>query len=205
MHLWREGDRSVGICERCRKRVDTRFERRTFPMERPRVDVPDVLVAVCEECGEIVAIPHQSTPKIAEARARELTKVEVRIPHELQDLLGLVAAKFAVRVEVLCAPLLRFYLREISRDAKMATLARLLAQDRLASGPNRGRISLCLAKPLWDGAWSQAKQAGITEKSEVVRGVIVAAAIDAGVDTPRAGLKPSQRRRQALEAIATSV
>ena len=67
MHLWREGDRSVGICERCRKRVNTRFERRTFPMERPRVDVPDVLVSVCDECGDIVDVPHQSTPKIAES------------------------------------------------------------------------------------------------------------------------------------------
>ena len=134
-----------------------------------------------------------------------MTKLEVRVPHELEDLLGLVAAKLATRLEALCAPLLRFYLGEVARDAEMATLARVLANDRMANGRNAGRISLSLAKPLWEGAWARAKQIGFTEKSEVVRGVIVAAAIDAGVDSPRPGAKPSARRRQALEAIAASL
>ena len=69
----------------------------------------------------------------------------------------------------------------------MAALAYRLAQDTLALGPNRGRISLSLAKPLWECAWERAKRAGITERSEVVRGIILAAAIDAGLDLPRAG------------------
>jgi len=205
MRLWRENDQSVGICERCQKRVNTRFERRTFRMERPRVDVPDVLVSVCEVCGEIVDVPHQSTPKIAESRRQALEKLEVRIPLELQDLLGLLAHKFATRAEAFSACLLRFYLGEVGRDAKMAELARRLAQDPLALGPNKGRISLSLEKALWDAAWERAKQAGIKERSEVVRGIILAAAIDAGLDRPQAGTRPSVRRRTAIEAIAAAV
>ena len=87
----------------------------------------------------------------------------------------------------------------------MAALGGLLSQDKLANGPNRGRISLSLARELWDEAWVQAKQAGMTEKSEVVRGIITAAAIDTGIDLSRGGARPSLRRRLALEAIATSV
>jgi hypothetical protein len=205
MRLWREGDRSVGICERCEKRVTTRFERRTFPMRRPRVDVPDVLVSVCDDCGAIVAVPHQSTPKIAESRRRTLEKIEVRIPLELHDLLGLLAHKFSTRVEALSAPLLRFYLGEVGRDTKMAALACRLSHEPLALGPNKGRISLALEKGLWDAAWERAQQAGIKERSEVVRGIILAAALDAGLDRPRTGARPSARRRTAIETIATAV
>lgn len=205
MHLWREGDRSAGICERCRKKVSTRFERRGFPIERPAMTVENVLVAVCEECGEIVGVPHQSTPKIAEARAREQEKLEVRVPFELQDMLGLVAAKYEVRFEDLQAPLIRYYLRQVVKSAKLAEVARLLAQDRLIQGPNKGRISCLVPKPVWKEAWERAKQAGIREKSELVRGVILCAAMDAGINRGIKGVRPSSHRREQIEAIAESV
>jgi hypothetical protein len=115
------------------------------------------------------------------------------------------ADKYSARPEAFCAPLLRFYLREVSRDARMAAVARRLAHDRLALGPNKARISLALGKGLWDEAWKRARKAGIKEHSEVIRGIILAAAIDARLDEPRADAKPSKERFRVVEAIAASV
>jgi hypothetical protein len=206
MHLWKEGDRSAAVCERCRKRVATRFEYRTFGLSKPKVDVPDVLVAVCEECGEVAGIPHQSTPKIREARRRDLIKFGARVPLQLQGALGLVAARYEARPEAFSAPLIRFYLREVGRDAGAAALVRDLARDPIARGRRRGRISVGVDKRLWDDAWRNAQGAGIRDRSELARGLLVAAALDAGLGrVGTAARRASPRRRRTLEAIANTV
>lgn len=48
--------------------VETRFEYRTYPLHDPRIDVPDVLVAVRAVCDRIAAVPFQSSPRLNEAR-----------------------------------------------------------------------------------------------------------------------------------------
>lgn len=70
MHFWEEGDQSEAICERCRKRVVTRFEPRTLRLEQSPVDVPGVLVGVCTECGETASVPAQASEQISQARRR---------------------------------------------------------------------------------------------------------------------------------------
>jgi YgiT-type zinc finger domain-containing protein len=68
MKPYQEGDRSAGICETCRSKVTTRMTSRHYTPAGRDVAVPDVLVAVCERCGDVVGIPHQSTLKINEYR-----------------------------------------------------------------------------------------------------------------------------------------
>lgn len=65
--FWRVGDRTRAICEHCARVNETRFEYRTYPLSKPRVDVPDVLVAVCTVCDRIAAVPYQSSPRLNEA------------------------------------------------------------------------------------------------------------------------------------------
>lgn len=60
MMEYSEGSRSSGICPRCKHMVITRMQWRDYP--------PVVLVAICQECGDIVAIPHQSTAAINAAK-----------------------------------------------------------------------------------------------------------------------------------------
>ncbi|MBA4160411.1 MAG: hypothetical protein H0X65_23560 [Gemmatimonadetes bacterium] len=62
MHLWREGDRSEAICSACERRVTTTFQLRPYMLRESGIEVPEVLVAVCDVCDRIVAIPAQSTP-----------------------------------------------------------------------------------------------------------------------------------------------
>jgi hypothetical protein len=210
MHLWKAGDKSAAICETCQKKVATTFEYRTLELKSPRAAVSDVLVAVCDECGEVAGIPHQSTPKIAAARDRELVKFEARVPRELEDALGLIAAKFHARPDALSAPLFRFYLREVGRDESLARMVTELSHDRLAMAPNLGRISVGVVRPLWDAAWGRARAAGIRNKSELARGLILAAAVDARIhDSPALAIphhgKSARNRQYALEALAESL
>jgi hypothetical protein len=201
MKLWKEGDRSRAVCARCKRLVGTRFERRTVKLERPAVAVPDVLVAVCTSCGETAAIPAQSSPRLQAARQREAIRFEVRIPLELDDALRLIARQFAARHEAFEGSLIRYYLSKVGKDKETARRVKELAGSPLAAGPNTGRISLRIGKATWDAAWSMAREVGIKSKSEVIRGVIIAAALDSGVAT-EAGRKPSLEFKKALRTIA---
>lgn len=68
MKAYREGDRSQGICRRCESLVDTQFKVRDYTLPESGKRVPSLLVAVCDRCDEVVAIPAQSTPRLREAQ-----------------------------------------------------------------------------------------------------------------------------------------
>jgi hypothetical protein len=201
MKLWKEGDRSRAACETCKQFVTTRFERRTIDLKDAEVSVPDVLVAVCETCGEIVAIPHQSTPRLQEARRRATPKCEVRVPPVLNDALGLLASKFSVRTEEFGGLIIRYYLQRMGNDLATARRIKAFAASSLAKGKTTGRISIRLAEPVWEEAWKVAREAGLNTKSEVFRGVIVAAAVDSEIAREE-GLMPSGDFKRAIETIA---
>ncbi|MBB4639299.1 hypothetical protein [Longimicrobium terrae] len=178
MHFWKEGDRSEAICERCEKRVVTRFEPRTLRLEQSAIDVPNVLVGVCTECGETASVPAQSTPKIKEARERRKAEtLEARIPLHLDDMLHALADYFHTAVEGFRADLLRFYMREVADDAAFAERVRSLASSELAGGRARSRISLRAPTALLEQARASAAQAGMSD-AELIRGIIVAAKED---------------------------
>ncbi len=62
------GDRTVGNCITCRRRRDATFELRDLKLESPPITIPMLLVFVCDTCDEILGIPPQSAPMIAQAR-----------------------------------------------------------------------------------------------------------------------------------------
>ena len=61
---FKPGDRSRAVCQYCFKVVTTVFEYRDVPFDHRPGIVRDCLVAICEECNKITAIPAQSTPAI---------------------------------------------------------------------------------------------------------------------------------------------
>ncbi|WP_200798012.1 hypothetical protein [Roseivivax lentus] len=67
MTEYREGDRSRAICSVCGHIVSTTFALRDVPFDAGIGVVPNVLAAVCDNCGGVVAIPAQSTNAIARA------------------------------------------------------------------------------------------------------------------------------------------
>lgn len=220
MKLWKEGDRSAGVCEVCKKRVATVFERRNIVPE-PGLVVPNVLVAACSDCGEVVSIPYQSTPRINQARKEhpakgqdaeepELDKAEVRIPMELEDALGLLARKYGMSSrDAITSPAVRYYLFKARRDPKVELRLIRIAQAA-GKGSMRGRITVRIPSSFPDRpkAAQRAVRRGLAHshptRSQLVRGALLAAAIDSGVIPPLYGIRPSRVNASALDAIAFS-
>lgn len=179
MHIWREGDRSEAICHGCRKRVETRFEVRSVRLPESGIDVPDVLVAVCDACGETAAIPAQSSPKLKEARERRKPEeLEARIPTHLDDVVHLLAEHYAAAVASFRPSLLRFYLREVAGDRAFARRVKTLSETELARGRARARVSLRAPDELLRSAREGAREAGIPSDADLIRGILLAAKED---------------------------
>ncbi len=67
MKLFLEGDKSKAICERCAAIVQTTFVRRDVPFSDGSGLAKNILVGSCNECGDVLAIPAQSTAAISRA------------------------------------------------------------------------------------------------------------------------------------------
>lgn len=68
--IYREGGKSKAICQHCERIVDTTFLYRDAQFSDGKGSAKNILVAVCDTCGEVVAIPAQSTAAIHKARQR---------------------------------------------------------------------------------------------------------------------------------------
>lgn len=91
MKLFLEGDRSKAICERCAAVVPTTFVRRDVPFNDASGVAKNILVGRCDGCGDVVAIPAQSTPAIARARKEVLDSLEANLPAVYVDVLDYAA------------------------------------------------------------------------------------------------------------------
>lgn len=179
MHLWKEGDQSEAICPQCEKRVATHFEVRPLLLEESGTEVPDVLVAVCEECGTTAAVPAQSAPRLKEARDRRKAEaLEAKIPSHLDDVIHLLADHFAAAVAAFRPALLRFYLREVESDTELAERVKALAASELAQGRARARISLRAPEELLRSVRERARTVGIASDADLIRGILLAARED---------------------------
>lgn len=142
-------------------------------------EVPGVLVDVCDICDEVVTIPHQSTARLRDARAgRKDETLEARIPTHLEDIIHLIADRYEAPVQTFRPGLLRFYLRELARDAEFARRVRDLANSEPAQAPARARISLRAPAALLAEARQQARDAGMRTDAEMLRGILLAAKED---------------------------
>jgi hypothetical protein len=195
--FWRAGDRSRAICEKCGL-VETRYEYRTFPLENPRVDVPDVLVGVCSVCDEIVTVPYQSSPKLNEARKAAEAPLEARIPKHLEDVLAVVASHYGRNDSEFRGVILRYYLHAMGESDALARHIRDLASGELAQGTADERLSVKVQQPVLTRAWETARNAGVRSKTDMVKGAIIAAAEDLES-------LEGQKRRETLVEMAASV
>ncbi len=178
--IWRENDKSEGICPSCRRRVPTVFAYRTIELENPRLSVADVLVSVCQLCGATVSVPWQSNQRLRAARKLEnerltqAARIEARVPGQLYEALRLVTAHLEVKDEAFSTLVLRYYLSQVAHDKRFAhRVCRLAASDR-SRGPASERISLKLSSGLRDGALRSARRCGVRDQSTLMRGVVTA-------------------------------
>lgn len=177
--LLHQGDRGEALCPVCKGWRETEYRYRTVHLTPSGATVPDVLAGVCLTCGAVATIPQQSAPKLREAIAPAPTRIDARIPKELRDLIGMIAAELDADPEAFAGNVLRYYFAELSTDRRLARRIGRLANSRAAAGTPGGRIALRLARPLLDAALTAVTRthAGV-DQSALVRGVLLAAKED---------------------------
>ena len=152
---------------------------RTYHSREKGIDVPGMLVDVCDRCDNIAAIPAQSSARYREAWVPfKEEQLEARIPTHLEDVIYLIAREFHVSVQAFRPAVLRFYLGEMTRDPGLGERVRLLAESDLADAPARARVSLRVPAELLAAARRQARAAGIARDSDLIRGLLLAAKED---------------------------
>jgi len=217
MKLYQAGDRSAAVCEHCKSRVAVRMEYRDYTPTGWEVTVPDVLVGVCERCGRVVSIPHQSTPKINEHRKAEddaREAVECRVSRAVEDVVDLVTAALGGDRNALRPAIIRYYLDLVARDPKLAeAIGRGADEAGAKRQKNDRRFTIKVQKHQWGSAWAAAREAGVTSKGQLVRGIVGLAARDFRVSAPDGLLAPvdagsakaSKARREGLASLARAI
>lgn len=61
-----KGGKSVSTCKRCLKAVSTTFGFRDVTLSHTAWVVKDILVGICDECGDVVSVPYPTVSKIKE-------------------------------------------------------------------------------------------------------------------------------------------
>ena len=89
MKFFHEGGHSKTICESCAKVQTTTFMYRDVPFSDAAGVVKDILVGVCDGCGEVVAVPAQSTAAIRSAREKATESIEAMLPAAYVEALDL--------------------------------------------------------------------------------------------------------------------
>ncbi|MGN7715111.1 hypothetical protein [Agrobacterium radiobacter] len=118
MKLYQPGDTSKAICPHCGKLVGTTFAYKDVPFDDGAGMVKDILVAVCDECATVVAIPAQSTPAIRRAREVADIPLEVSIPAPEVEILDAAAYRIDPSATTrFRKTLFAFYLQRLRQDA----------------------------------------------------------------------------------------
>ena len=120
MKLHYEGEKGRAVCGRDGL-SSTTFARRDVPFSDGEGLAKGILVGVCNACGEVVAIPPQSTPAIKAARERATTSIEANLPAVYVDALDLACYRIDPHAtQDFRKRLLMYYVIYMSEDKKRA-------------------------------------------------------------------------------------
>jgi hypothetical protein len=120
MKLYYEGEKGRAICGRDGAQSIT-FIRRNVPFSDGDGVVNDILVGVCDRCGDVVAIPPQSTPAIKAAREKATASIEANLPAVYIDALDLACYRIDPQAsQDFRKRLLMYYVVRMSEDKKRA-------------------------------------------------------------------------------------
>ena len=85
---YREGAKSASLCAFCEKTVEVTLTNETLSLCEGLEEVDNVLVNICDECGNIASTPHKSVLPIQQAMKRLVESGVVsdrgKIPVELK-------------------------------------------------------------------------------------------------------------------------
>ncbi|CAO3404148.1 hypothetical protein VH569_17020 [Azospirillum sp. 11R-A] len=180
MKIYREGDKSKAVCG-TDGLTTTTFALRDVPFDDGKGVAQNILVAVCDTCGAVVATPPQSTPAIKAAYDRATISIEANLPSVYTDALDLAAYRIDPGLTTeFRKPLLMYY---INRYAADRTLSRQLADSldetraffegapKTGRGSARRRLSMKIT-PTMSRELETVVEATALNKTDVIKSVI---------------------------------
>lgn len=179
MKLYTAGDRGKAICESCKKIVTTTFAYRDVPFSDGPGMVKDILVAQCDECESVIAVPPQSTPAIKAARETATKSIEVILPAPYVELLDLAAYRIDSKATTAFRKcLLAFYIHKQASlgDADM-TMANVISRSprslkNIGADVPRKRLSFKVA-PRLNNDIEKIMKASSLNRTEVIRRLMI--------------------------------
>lgn len=178
MKRYTVGDISQAVCSGCECIVPTRFGYHDVPFDKGSGSVKSILVAVCDHCSTVVAVPPQSMPAIKATRQVAIKPIELNLPAPYVEILDLAA--YTIDSEATAEfrkTLLVYYLRQSSgskdglNKIKHALKGMNTAGELFDSVPKR-RISLKVTAKL-NAAVNQLARDLNVKKTALIKGLII--------------------------------
>ena len=181
MKIFKEGDHSKALCEKCGDIVQTTFRYGKYKAEGAIIS--DVLQGFCDVCGTLVSLPHQSSYKIKEYRERhDLKSLELRVPTHYKDILLTIGAVHNISSEP--NTLFRFvselYIEKLHAskgDSVYNRIVKSLNDNLAVGGTSNDRLS-CRIPTIIYNHLIEIKSAKKVETSKIVKGIIITAKFD---------------------------
>jgi hypothetical protein len=203
MKLYYEGEKGRAVCGKDGLSTMT-FTRADVPFSDGEGLARDILVGICDRCGNIVAIPPQSTPAIKAAREKATTSIEANLPAVYLDALDLACYRIDPHAtQDFRKRLLMYYVVYMSENKKRAmTVGNNLAKldDTFRAGEaakSRRRLSMKVT-PSLSSRVDRLMAASKLNRTDLFKSLVVQ--IDKDIVKPA---KPANLDKlQALAAIA---
>ena len=187
-HVFKPGDTVRGGCEKCRVLVSATYDYGRIKLDDGTL-VENVMRANCDDCGETIAIAHQSAPAIKAARARRdqdkaRQRTTIRLPRPLADFAAsqlLDRGANPERLDLVLKTFISMALDQPSRRIALVSALRSVSDPVLDLRPEV-TMHLDLSLPLWSILKELQSQAGLRNLSDFVRRMLVVMDEDAETD-----------------------
>ena len=141
MKIVKVGDKGRAACHTCSAFTDTTYQLKDVPLSDGSGIARNVLVGVCDQCGSVTAIPHQSTPMIKQVVEKKRHAIESRVPAHMLDILNLVSIE--VSGDTTFVPqIMKYYLHGLSQKSIPTEGIGGYLNDEFAKGKEQKRLSL---------------------------------------------------------------
>lgn len=179
MKIYKEGDKSKGICTHCKGLVNTTFKYADLKYEQ--FTIPGVLQDFCDICESPVSIPLQSSYRIREFRENNLTQhLDFRLPQHLTDVLLSIGSthKITTKPNLLFRLIADVYFKK--KKLSSGNIKKRIKEsinDELFNGKSKDRISCLLTNESYVSIIQLTHQTKL-DKSTIAKGLIITAKHD---------------------------
>lgn len=193
MKIYFEGEKSKGLCKRCKKLVSTTFKVSSVPLSSGKGRVDGILAARCDQCDHVLSIPQQSAPRVKDALYNKRHSIEVRLPIHLLDILLLASDQFAVgSAEQLKDSLIRYYIVLADEDKTLSKSIKKFSESELAKGSGH-RLSFKINEAAYK-RFLRLMEGTELNKTQLLKGII----LQINEDILQ---KPQKKRMNELEKV----